>query len=153
MPLAARARLLARLRDDPRPLLLLAVTGGIFAEGIDFPGEALVGAILVGPALPQVGFERDRMREYFGRHGGRGFLRAMLYPGMQRVIQSAGRVHRTENDRGVIVLLDRRFARRPYTDCFPAHWYERHPDELVTTDPAAALQAFWDPATTPVDAP
>ena len=81
-----------------------------------------MGAIVVGPGLPQVGFERAAMREYFDATGRDGFAYAMLFPGMQRVIQAAGRVHRTPEDRGVIVLLDQRFARSPYRDCLPSAW-------------------------------
>jgi DNA excision repair protein ERCC-2 len=120
--------------------------GGVFAEGIDLPGEALVGVFVVGPGLPRLGFERTAMRAHFDAKNGRGFDSAMLYPGMQRVIQSAGRVHRRPEDRGVIVLLGRRFARRPYRDCLPRHWYEEDPDELVTEDPGRVLEAFWQRA-------
>ncbi|MHC4668823.1 MAG: ATP-dependent DNA helicase, partial [Planctomycetota bacterium] len=146
MTVPARERVLERLRTDPAPLLLLAVTGGMFAEGIDLPGEGLIGAIVVGPGLPQVGFERELMRRYFDATTRRGFLHAMLYPGMQRVIQSAGRVHRTPQDRGVIVLLDRRFARPVYADCLPSHWFRDGPQASVTRDPVPVLEAFWRPA-------
>ena len=139
----SRRRLLDRLRSDRRPLLLLAVMGGIFAEGIDLPGESLIGAIVVGPGLPKVGFERDAMRRYFEAATGRGFAHAMLFPGMQRVIQAAGRVHRTNRDRGVIVLMDERFAKRPYRDCLPPHWYRADPKELIADDPVPLLESFW----------
>lgn len=135
---AGRADLLARLRGDPGPLLLLAVLGGVLAEGIDLPGDALHGAIVVGPGLPPVGFERAAMQRYFEETAGRGFSYAMVYPGLQRVIQAAGRVHRTPGDTGVIVLLGRRFAQRPYRDVFPAHW-----SPVVAADPAPVLDAFW----------
>jgi len=138
MTVEARQQMVKRLRDDPEPLLLLAVTGGSFAEGIDLPGAGLIGAIVVGPGLPPVGLERTAMRHYFDRATQRGFAHAMLYPGMQRVIQSAGRVHRTPDDRGVIVLLDRRFAERPYAACLPPHWHA-----TVTDDPVPVLEAFW----------
>jgi DNA excision repair protein ERCC-2 len=140
----ARSTIMRRLRTDPRPLLLLAVMGGVFAEGVDVPGDGLVGAIVVGPGLPQVGFERTLMQRYFDAKTERGFAHAMLVPGLQRVVQSAGRVHRTPDDRGVIVLLDRRFARRPYVDCLPRHWYDDSPDELIADDPVKALEAFWN---------
>jgi len=151
----SRRRLLHRLRTDRRPLLLLAVMGGIFAEGIDLPGESLIGAIVVGPGLPRVGFERDAMRRYFEAATGRGFAHAMLFPGMQRVIQAAGRVHRTSRDRGVVVLIGERFAKRPYRDCLPRHWYRAEPGELIADDPVPPLEAFWRrwPETSPVPAP
>jgi Rad3-related DNA helicase len=134
----ARADLIARLRSDPGPLLVLAVLGGVLAEGIDLPGDALHGAIVVGPGLPQVGFERTEMRRYFEETAGHGFSYAMLYPGLQRVIQAAGRVHRAPSDAGVIVLLGRRFAQRPYRDALPAHWTPE-----IHADPTPVLDAFW----------
>ncbi|MHC5012560.1 MAG: ATP-dependent DNA helicase [Planctomycetota bacterium] len=139
----ARAGVLERLVRDPAPLLLLAVAGGVFAEGIDLPGNALIGAIVVGPALPQVGLERAAMQHHFEESGGEGFARAMLYPGMQRVVQAAGRVHRTPNDRGVIVLLGRRLAQPPYVDCVPSHWTRYGIEEAIVEDPVPRLAAFW----------
>ena len=143
----ARADVMAGLRAGGDPRLLLAVMGGVFSEGVDLPGEALVGAIVVGPALPQVGFERAVMQHYFDERSQRGFAYAMLFPGMQRVIQAAGRVHRTPEDRGVIVLLGRRFAQSPYVDCFPTHWSRYGPEALVTTDLRGTLARFWRPLT------
>ena len=138
-----RRAVLDTLRRADEPTLLLAVLGGVFGEGVDLPGEGLVGAILVGPGLPPVGFERDAMRHHFDDEEEGGFAYAMLYPGMQRVVQAAGRVHRTPEDRGVIVLLGRRFAREPYVGCLPSSWYRYAADELVTTQPADCLRAFW----------
>jgi Rad3-related DNA helicase len=94
------------------------------------------------------------MRAYFDDHDGAGFAYAMLYPGMQRVVQAAGRVIRTMDDRGVVVLLDRRFGEPPYADCLPPDWYRHDPRELLTDDPAAELAGFWGsdrqtPASTP----
>jgi Rad3-related DNA helicase len=118
--------------------------GGVFAEGIDLPGAELIGAVVIGPGFPQVGFERAVMREYFEREYERGFAYAMVYPGMQRVIQSAGRVIRTPDDAGVIVLADRRFADAELAACLPAHWYRYDPSELVTEDLPKDLAAFWE---------
>lgn len=152
MPPALRQRMLARMRGQPGPALLLAVTGGVFAEGIDLPGEELVGAIIVGPSLPAPSFERVLMRQYFDeRTEGHGFAHAMLYPAMQRVVQAAGRVLRTPEDRGVIALLDHRFAEPGYVECLPREWYRYHPGELVTDDPAGRVAAFWAGAGTPDD--
>lgn len=140
---AARNRALDQMRTE-RNRLLLAVMGGSFAEGVDLPGESLVGAIVVGPALPPVGFERAAMRSYFDTHGGgQGFAYAMLYPGMQRVIQAAGRVIRSMDDRGIIVLVGNRFARPLYARCLPEHWYRYDPRELIANDPLRALETFW----------
>lgn len=143
-----RARMLGKLRKGKHPSLLLAVMGGIFAEGIDLPGEAVVGAIIVGPGLPGIGFDRDAMRAYFDEHNGNGFAYAMLYPGMQRVIQSAGRVIRTSEDKGVIVLLGRRFTEPQYARCLPPDWAPDGVQELVSRDPALPVRAFWDYAFT-----
>ena len=140
---ASQAAMLERLRVETDPLLLL---GGRFAEGIDLSGEALIGAIVVGPGLPQVCFERAAMRDYFARRTGSGFAHAMLHPGMQRVVQAAGRVHRSPEDRGVIVLLGRRFSQRPYRDLLPRHWYRESPAEIVVDDPVPRLRAFWGEA-------
>ncbi len=133
------------------PTLVLAVQGGIFAEGVDYPGESLIGAIIVGPGLPRVSFEQELIRQYYddlfadveGEERSRGFAYAYLYPGMNRVIQSAGRVIRSDTDRGVILLLDRRFAQSPYLHLLPEHWYRYSPEELVVDDLEPALKNFW----------
>jgi DNA excision repair protein ERCC-2 len=143
MPDALRRKTMERLRAAAEPVLLLAVTGGIFAEGIDLPGAALIGAIVVGPALPAVGFERQLMRWYYDERSESGFAYAMLYPGMQRVIQAAGRVIRSAEDRGVVVLLGRRLAEPEYLECLPAAWYRYDPRELIAEDPVACLAEFW----------
>lgn len=142
---AVRSLLLRQLTqsgDEPR--LLLAVMGGIYGEGIDLPGDALIGVIVVGPGLPALSFERHAMRHHYDATREAGFAYAMVYPGLQRVIQAAGRVIRTEEDRGVIALLGRRFAEPDYTACLPEDWYRYDPTELFADDPAPRLEAFWD---------
>lgn len=98
------------------------VMGGIFSEGIDLTKERLIGAMIVGTGLPQVCDEREILKQYFDRHGENGFDYAYLYPGMNKVLQAAGRVIRTEEDKGVIALLDDRFAGRRYLEIFPREW-------------------------------
>ena len=98
------------------------VMGGIFSEGIDLTEERLIGAMIVGTGLPQVCNEREILKQYFDRHGENGFDYAYLYPGMNKVLQAAGRVIRTEEDKGVIALLDYRFAGRRYLEIFPREW-------------------------------
>ena len=98
------------------------VMGGIFSEGIDLTEERLIGAMIVGTGLPQVCNEREILKQYFDRHGENGFDYAYLYPGMNKVLQAAGRVIRTEEDKGVIALLDDRFAGRRYLEIFPREW-------------------------------
>lgn len=99
-----------------------AVMGGVFSEGIDLVGSRLFGAIIVGVGLPLITTERDIIKEYFNLKNGRGFDYAYTYPGFNKVLQAAGRVIRTEEDKGTVVLIDSRFAERRYTDMFPLHW-------------------------------
>lgn len=145
MPDHARAALLEKLSDPMAAHLVLAVQGGVFAEGVDYPGEMAIGAIIVGPGLPKVCFEQELLRQYYEEQCGQGFEYAYLYPGLNRVIQSAGRIIRSETDRGVILLLDKRFTYENYISLLPRHWYERSPDELIAKgDYLAELAAFWE---------
>lgn len=105
-------------------LVGFCVMGGIFGEGIDLKEELLIGAIVVGTGLPQVGQEREILKQYFEAHGGEGFDYAYRYPGMNKVLQAAGRVIRTKEDKGVIALLDERFLQREYRRLFPREWEE-----------------------------
>jgi DNA excision repair protein ERCC-2 len=123
--------------------LLLAVQGGIFAEGVDYPGDMLVGVMIIGPALPRMDAEQELIRDYFETHYERGFAYAYLYPGMNRVIQSAGRVIRSATDVGVIALIGKRFTYSNYTALFPSHWYTNSPRELITRDYQQSLARFW----------
>jgi DNA excision repair protein ERCC-2 len=100
----------------------LAVMGGVFGEGIDLVGDRLIGVVVVGVGVPQVGLERDLIKDYFDRQNGNGFAYAYQYPGFNRVLQATGRVIRTEADRGIIVLIDERFTHARYRDLFPTHW-------------------------------
>ncbi len=103
--------------------IAFCVMGGIFSEGIDLTGDRLNGAIIVGCGLPQVGFERELFKFYFDEKNGNGFEYSYLYPGMNKVMQSAGRVIRTASDRGAILLLDDRFLRNQYLELFPQEWF------------------------------
>ncbi len=103
-------------------LLGLCVMGGIFSEGIDLTGDRLIGVAIVGTGLPQVCTEREILKQYFDETMGEGFAYAYQYPGMNKVLQAAGRVIRTEKDRGIIVLLDDRFLRSDYQRLFPREW-------------------------------
>lgn len=98
------------------------VMGGIFSEGIDLVRDRLIGAVIVGTGIPQVCNEREILKRYFDEQKGQGFDYAYLYPGMNKVLQAAGRVIRTENDRGIILLLDERFMQRRYRETFPREW-------------------------------
>ena len=103
-------------------LVGFCVMGGIFSEGIDLTADRLIGAAIVGTGIPQVCTERELIRQYFDRIGMSGFDFAYLYPGMNKVLQSAGRVIRTEEDKGVLLLLDDRFLGRRYREMFPREW-------------------------------
>ena len=100
-----------------------AVMGGIFGEGIDLVGERLVGAVVVGVGLPQICLERDLIKHHFDERDIPGFEYAYTYPGMNRVLQAAGRVIRTDKDRGAILLVDRRFGQKRYRRLFPPSWH------------------------------
>lgn len=105
-----RAEFLAQFqKSDGRPLLGFAVLGGVFGEGVDLTGESLIGAAIVSPGLPQVGPRQEQLRDYFERTRGSGFDYAYRFPGMNKVLQAAGRVIRTPEDRGVVLLIDDRF--------------------------------------------
>lgn len=99
-----------------------AVMGGIFGEGIDLTGDRLLGVIIIGVGLPQICFERDIIKDYYQKLSGKGFEYAYIYPGMNRVLQAAGRVIRTERDRGIILLIDERFTHWIYKRLFPPEW-------------------------------
>lgn len=127
------AAILAEIRNSRAdPILLLAVTAGVFAEGIDYPDGALRGVLVVGPCLPVPNLEREILEREYEERFGRGFDCAYAIPGMTRVVQAAGRLIRSENDTGVIALLDRRFLREPYRDLLPDAWLDgRAPEQLV----------------------
>ena len=101
----------------------LAVMGGIFAEGIDLPGDRLVGVTVIGVGLPRLSLERDILQVHFQATRGEGFDYAYRFPGMQRVLQAVGRLIRTEQDQGSALLIDRRFSEKRYRDLFPAWWH------------------------------
>lgn len=124
----ARAAFLAPYRADGAPVMSLCVMGGIFAEGIDLPGRALDGVIIVGVGLPQVGLTQETLRECYEARLGHGFRYAYQIPGMQKVAQAVGRVIRTETDRGVALLLDDRYQQADYRRLMPPHWQVRHGD-------------------------
>lgn len=105
-----------------RTLIGFAVMGGIFGEGIDLTGETLSGVILIGPGLPKKSAERDIMMDYYSSIHGNGFNFAYRYPGFNKILQAAGRVIRSENDRGFILLLDERYETPEYRILFPEEW-------------------------------
>ncbi|HEY0371570.1 MAG TPA: helicase C-terminal domain-containing protein, partial [Thermoanaerobaculia bacterium] len=145
-----RNAILDILRDKRRDgNLILAVSGGMYAEGVDYQGDMLSGVMVIGPALPQVSFEQELLKQYYDEQYGAGFEFAYLIPGMTRVVQSAGRVIRSETDVGVIALLCKRFTQESYTRYFPTDWYEDSPRELVSKKPASEIRSFFEAKSTP----
>ena len=129
--------------EDPEMTMVgFCVMGGVFAEGIDLVGSRLIGAIVVGCGLPQVGTRTELLRTYYEEKTGDGFNYAYLYPGMNKVLQSAGRVIRTDQDRGVIVLLDDRFLTADCLRMFPREWTEYVPCKVDQV--RAVLDRFWE---------
>lgn len=140
---AEREEFLANFETErEKSLAAFCVMGGIFGEGIDLKRERLIGAVIVGTGLPQVCTERELLKNYYDAHGEDGFAYAYLYPGMNKVLQSAGRVIRTDEDKGVILLLDERFAWRQYLELFPREWagYEFCTGKNV----GEKIQEFWE---------
>lgn len=126
------------------PTLLMAVLGGMFAEGVDYPGRMLSQVLVVSPGLPQFGTERQLLRDWYRNRYGQGFAYAYLIPGMTRVIQAAGRLIRSADDRGVIVLLGRRFAQRQYLELLPKDWVGEDPSDLFPENPEEAIRKFFE---------
>lgn len=123
---AARMTFLSNFRNaDERTLVGFVVMGGVFGEAIDLKGEHLIGAVIVGVGLPGISVERDLIRDYYHRTCACGFEFAYQYPGINRVLQAAGRVIRTENDRGALLLIDRRYGQERYRRLLPPHWQLR----------------------------
>lgn len=130
-----RRAFLAPYVSGGAPVLSLCVLGGIFAEGIDLPGDALDGVAIVGVGLPQVNLFQETLRDWYEEILDNGFLYAYQIPGMQKVAQAVGRVIRTENDRGVALLLDDRYRQPGYRALCPPHWIIRRGEaELLLRD-------------------
>lgn len=128
--------------EHERSFLAFCVMGGIFGEGIDLKNEQLIGAVVVGTGLPQISNEREILMHYYDERSGEGFDYAYRYPGMNKVLQAAGRVIRTVDDSGVILLLDDRFTRREYESLFPKEWERR---SFCTVESVSGyLEAFWE---------
>ena len=125
-----------------KSLAAFCVLGGIFSEGIDLKEDLLIGVLIVGTGLPQICTQREILKEYYQRENGQGFDYAYQYPGMNKVLQAAGRVIRTAEDVGIIVLLDERFQQYSYRRLFPREWEQVQP---VTVDTVAKkVERFWD---------
>lgn len=140
----AREAFLARFEGavDDRSLIGFCVMGGIFSEGIDLKHDSLIGVIVAGTGLPQVCNERELLKAYFDADGENGFDYAYRYPGMNKVLQAAGRVIRTVDDVGIIALLDERFLQQSYQRLFPREWMNFEAVNLQTI--SKRVERFWD---------
>lgn len=128
--------------EREQSFVAFCVMGGIFSEGIDLKKDRLIGAIIVGTGLPMVCTEQEILKGYFDAKEGKGFDYAYQYPGMNKVMQAAGRVIRTMEDKGMILLLDDRFLREEYQALFPREWW---PYQVVNQRNAGkAIADFWD---------
>ncbi|MCD7867345.1 MAG: ATP-dependent DNA helicase [Clostridiales bacterium] len=127
--------------ESGETLVGFCVMGGIFSEGVDLMGNRLIGAIVVGTGIPQISHEREILKRFYDQKGENGFDYAYRYPGMNKVLQAAGRVIRTDRDVGVIVLLDDRFLRREYEGMFPAEWADRRRCQI--RDAGQQVEEFW----------
>jgi DNA excision repair protein ERCC-2 len=143
MKAAGLEAILAALRSGETPTIVFAVQGGSFAEGIDYAGETVIGAFVVGPPLPSYDLEREEMKGYYQQHYGAGFDYAYVIPAMAKAIQAAGRVIRSETDRGLIVLMDSRFVEPPYAGAMPADWFDSDAKELVSRRILTEVAEFW----------
>ena len=122
-------------------LVAFCVMGGIFSEGIDLKEDRLIGVMVVGTGLPMMCTEQEILRKYFDEKNGRGFDYAFQYPGMNKVMQAAGRVIRTMEDKGVIVLMDDRFLKEEYQALFPREWW---PYNVVRQESVGdVVREFW----------
>lgn len=130
------------MEDDARHIIGFAVMGGIFGEGIDLIGERLSGAIIVGVGLPAISPERELIRKYFSGRNKNGFEYAYLFPGINRVFQAAGRVIRSEKDRGIVMLIDKRFSLVHYRALFPKEWKPVFLHDVKYLE--EVLEEFWN---------
>ena len=131
-------------QEDGGTLVAFCVMGGIFGEGIDLKNDRLIGAVIVGTGLPQISNEREILKQYYDKQGLSGFDYAFRYPGINKVLQAAGRVIRTQEDRGIIVLLDERFLQSDYNALYPREWKNRIVGNVETVD--AEICKFWENA-------
>lgn len=138
-----REEFLEEFQEQKKETLLgFCIMGGIFSEGIDLMGDRLIGAAVVGTGLPQVNLERELLKQYYDKKGECGFDHAYRYPGMNKVLQAAGRVIRTKEDVGTILLMDERFLNPDYRMLFPAEWEDAAVCRLGNVD--HHLKQFWN---------
>ena len=136
-----RESFLSEFQSGRGTLVGFCVMGGIFSEGIDLLGDRLIGALIVGTGIPQVGTENEILKAFYDERGENGFDYAYRYPGMNKVLQAAGRVIRTQKDRGIILLLDERFCQRENLSLFPEEWSNYQVSKITSVE--KQLKKFW----------
>lgn len=136
-----RESFLSEFQSGRGTLVGFCVMGGIFSEGIDLLGDRLIGALIVGTGIPQVGTENEILKAFYDERGENGFDYAYRYPGMNKVLQAAGRVIRTQKDRGIILLLDERFCQRENLSLFPEEWSNYQVSKITSVE--KQLKNFW----------
>ena len=137
-----RMAFIDRLQPAPKKsLVAFIVLGGVFSEGVDLPDDRLSGAAIVSTGMPQLSFERETLRELLDDADDGGLDAAYTYPGLRRVLQAAGRVIRTETDRGVVILMDARYRQEKYRELMPPHWDVTDVKKL--SDLNQQLKTFW----------
>ena len=144
MDIRAREEVMHQLREQLQPKLLLAVLGGIFAEGIDMRGDMCIGVIIFSPGLPKISYGRELIARYFEQKEGSGFAYAYIYPGINKVIQAAGRLIRSAQDKGIIVLVDDRFADQEVIELLPSYWFKEPSSVAITAEYQTVIRSFWE---------
>lgn len=125
-----------------RNVVLFTVVGGIFSEGVDLPLENLIGAVIIGTGIPQISFERNIIKAFFDEKMNSGYDFAYKYPGFNKILQSAGRVIRTERDTGTVLLIDSRFCQNTYLKLFPEHW-KHYKKTYSAVEMKQQIKLFW----------
>ena len=151
MKAAGIEEIIENLRTLSVPTIVFAVQGGSFSEGMDYAGEMVIGAFVVGPPLPTFDLEREQMRAYYQQKYGAGFDYAYTIPAMAKAIQAAGRVIRSETDRGIVILMDGRFLEPGYSRAMPADWFDSDAAELVSDRILSDVAEFWEKPIGPVN--
>ncbi|MBQ6716313.1 MAG: hypothetical protein IJN21_07320 [Clostridia bacterium] len=126
--------------NPEKSMVAFIAMGGVFSEGVDLPGDKLIGAAIVGVGLPQISFEGDCLKELYEEINGRGFETAYVYPGIGKCLQAAGRVIRTETDRGVVLFIDERYRTQEYRSLLAPRYVPKAIDEKKLV---GALREFW----------
>lgn len=137
-----QADIAMEIEEEDSVLIGFCVLGGIFSEGIDLKNDSLIGAVIVGTGLPQVCFEREILKDFFDEDGESGFDYSYRYPGMNKVLQAAGRVIRTVEDVGIVALLDERFLQLAYQRMFPREW--EYYEKVNVGTVAKRVERFWN---------